>query len=124
MDSITIGVLKRSVQDQFGVATKGGCEAIIHSIKCALNLHPNWVVLQLDMVNTFNLMSKGSYLKNFVQHVGASYNSSSLLVHFMHSSLLRFIVIIIVKVMSQSSHLAWGLSWAWKIIRIGTKPRI
>jgi hypothetical protein len=26
---------------QFGVASKGGCEIIIHGIKCTLNLHPN-----------------------------------------------------------------------------------
>jgi len=40
--------------------------------------------------------------------VGTSYNSSFLFVHFMHLSLLCFIIIIIVKVMSQSSHLPWG----------------
>jgi hypothetical protein len=44
---------------QFGVVTKGGCETIIHGIKCILDLHPNWVVLQLDVANTFNLVSKG-----------------------------------------------------------------
>jgi hypothetical protein len=30
---------------QFKVATKGGCEIIIHGIKCTLDLHPDWVVL-------------------------------------------------------------------------------
>jgi hypothetical protein len=44
---------------QFGVVTKGGCEAIIHGIKCTLDLHPNWFVLQMDMANTFNSVSKG-----------------------------------------------------------------
>jgi hypothetical protein len=29
---------------QFGVATKGGCEVIIHGIRCTLDLHPDWVI--------------------------------------------------------------------------------
>jgi hypothetical protein len=44
---------------QFKVITKCGREAIIHSIKCTLNLHPNWVVFQLNITNAFNLMSRG-----------------------------------------------------------------
>jgi hypothetical protein len=43
-----------------------------------------------------------------MEHVGTSYNSSPLFVHFMHLNLLCFTIIIIVKVMSQSSHLPWG----------------
>jgi hypothetical protein len=30
---------------QFKVATKGGCEAIIHGISCNLNLYLDWVVI-------------------------------------------------------------------------------
>jgi hypothetical protein len=41
--------------------------------------------------------------------VRTSYNSSPLFVHFMHLSLFYFIIIVIMKVMSQSSHLPWGL---------------
>jgi hypothetical protein len=41
---------------QFGVATKGGCEVVIHGIKWTLDLHLDWVVLQLDVANTFNSM--------------------------------------------------------------------
>ncbi len=44
---------------QFRVAIKGGCEAIIHDISCTLDLHLDWVVLQLDMANAFNLVSRG-----------------------------------------------------------------
>jgi hypothetical protein len=44
---------------QFGVTTKGGCETIIHDIRCTLNFHPNRVVHQLDVANTFNSMLKG-----------------------------------------------------------------
>jgi hypothetical protein len=36
----------------------GVCEAVIHGIRCTLDLHPNWIVLQLDMANTFNSMSR------------------------------------------------------------------
>jgi hypothetical protein len=43
---------------QYEVTTEGACEAIIHNIKCSLDFHPNWVILQLDMVDAFNLMSK------------------------------------------------------------------
>ncbi len=44
---------------QFGIAIKGGCETVIHGIKCTLYLHPNWVVLKLDMANAFNSMLRG-----------------------------------------------------------------
>ncbi len=43
---------------QFAVATKGGCEAIIHGIRCTLDLYLNWVVFQSNMANTFNMVSK------------------------------------------------------------------
>jgi hypothetical protein len=45
--------------NQFEVAIKGGCEIIIHGIICTLDLHPNWVVLQLNVVNAFNLVLRG-----------------------------------------------------------------
>jgi hypothetical protein len=38
---------------QFGIATKGGCEIVIHDNKCTLDLHLDWVVLQLDVANEF-----------------------------------------------------------------------
>jgi hypothetical protein len=44
---------------QFRITTKGGCEIIIHGIWCTLDLHLDWVFLQLDVVNTFNSMSRG-----------------------------------------------------------------
>jgi len=44
---------------QFRVAIKGGCETVIHDIRCTLDLHPDWVVLQLDVANAFNSVSKG-----------------------------------------------------------------
>ncbi len=45
---------------QFGVVMKDICEVIIHDIKCTLNLHLDWVILQLDMANVFNLVLRGA----------------------------------------------------------------
>jgi hypothetical protein len=42
---------------QFSVAIKGGCKAMVHGIHVTLNVHPDWVVLQVDVVNTFNTIS-------------------------------------------------------------------
>ncbi|KAL2653584.1 hypothetical protein R1flu_021712 [Riccia fluitans] len=39
---------------KFGVATHGGCETIIHGLRATLDLHPDWVVLQVDIQNAFN----------------------------------------------------------------------
>jgi hypothetical protein len=43
---------------QFGIATKSECENVIHGIKCTLDFHLDWVVLQLD-VNAFNSTLRG-----------------------------------------------------------------
>ncbi|KAL2653717.1 hypothetical protein R1flu_021845 [Riccia fluitans] len=43
---------------QFGVATHGGCETIVHGLRATLDLHPDWVVLQLDIRNAFNIVSR------------------------------------------------------------------
>ncbi len=32
---------------QFGVATLGGSEMVVHGVKVMLDLHPKWVVLQV-----------------------------------------------------------------------------
>ncbi len=42
---------------QFGIITKGDYEAIIHGIRCILNHYLDQVVIQQDVVNTFNSMS-------------------------------------------------------------------
>ncbi len=54
-------------------------------------------------------VKKGHISKTSCNKWGYHKNSSPLFVHSMHSSFLCFIVIVIVKVMSQSSHLPWGL---------------
>jgi hypothetical protein len=50
---------------QFGVVTKDDCEAIMHDIRYSLNFHLDWVILELDVINTFNLMSKGVIFQKF-----------------------------------------------------------
>ncbi|KAL2634242.1 hypothetical protein R1flu_005721 [Riccia fluitans] len=42
---------------QFGVVMRGGCETIIHGLHATLDLHPDWVVLQVDIRNAFNTVS-------------------------------------------------------------------
>jgi len=44
---------------QFSVVIHGGCKIMVHGVRTMLNLHPNWVVLQVDHVhNAFNLVSR------------------------------------------------------------------
>jgi hypothetical protein len=38
----------------FGVATLGMCETMVHGVRPILNLHLEWVVLQVDVQNIFN----------------------------------------------------------------------
>jgi hypothetical protein len=42
---------------QFGVAIKGGYEIVVHNIRITLNIHLDWVVLQVDITNVFNIIS-------------------------------------------------------------------
>ncbi len=79
----------------------------------ALSAHQTFTPIRLFFNQTWKTPSiqckKGSYVKNFVQQVGTSYNLFPLFVHYMHLNLPFFIVIIIVKKMSQSSLLPWEL---------------
>jgi hypothetical protein len=36
------------------VDVKAGCEAMVHGIQAELNVHPNCVVLKVDIANAFN----------------------------------------------------------------------
>ncbi len=55
---------------QFWVVIKNVCETIIHNIKCTLELHPNWVILQVDVANTFNSVSRGVIFLKLHEVVG------------------------------------------------------
>jgi hypothetical protein len=94
-------------QHQFGITTKGGCETIIHGIKCTLDLHPNQLVFQLDVANAFNLVSRRVIFQELRVVGGDIIQLILSFVHSMHLNLPCFIVIVIVMVMSQSSHLSW-----------------
>ncbi|GJP43967.1 hypothetical protein CLOM_g3365 [Closterium sp. NIES-68] len=45
---------------QFGVAVPAGIEVMAHAVQSALSLHPEWVVLQLDVANAFNSVSRAA----------------------------------------------------------------
>jgi hypothetical protein len=37
---------------------KGRCEAMVHGNQAILDVHHDWVVFQVDIVNTFNSISR------------------------------------------------------------------
>ncbi len=39
------------------MAVRGICEVVVHNNQVALNVHLDWVVVQVDMVNIFNSIS-------------------------------------------------------------------
>jgi hypothetical protein len=88
---------------QFGIATKGGCEVVIHGIRCTITLHPNWVVFQLHVANTFNLVLKrvifqklcavGGNLIQFIPFVHAFYAFESPLFYNHHNCEGNIIII-------------------------------
>ncbi len=47
-------ILVSFVAYQFGMVVRDGCEAMVHYIRGVLDVHLNWVVLQVDVVNVFN----------------------------------------------------------------------
>ncbi len=51
---------------KFGVAIKGGCEAMVHNMRTNLNIHLDWVVLQIDITNAFNIISHKIIFQNRV----------------------------------------------------------
>ena len=47
---------------QTGVGVRGGCEAIVHAARAALEKHPDKWLLQVDFINAFNCADRGSTL--------------------------------------------------------------
>ncbi|CAI6010743.1 unnamed protein product [Closterium sp. NIES-65] len=45
---------------QFGVTVSAGIEVMAHTVQSALSLHPDWVVLELNVANAFNLFSRSA----------------------------------------------------------------
>jgi len=66
---------------QFGVTMFGGCKTMVHGVKATLNLHPKWVVLHVDVWNTFNLVSRTTIF----QELRSFIDFSHLFVDFMHA---------------------------------------
>jgi len=94
---------------KFKVKTKGGYEIVFHGIKCTLDLHRNQTIIQLDVTNAFNSVLRGVIFQKLRVAGVTSYTSSLLYMQFMHLNLHCFTIILIMKAMSQSSHLPWGL---------------
>jgi len=59
---------------------KGRCEVVVHIIRVALNVHPDWVVLQVDVVNIFNSILH----KAIFQKLRAARGQLSLFFLFVH----------------------------------------
>jgi hypothetical protein len=60
-----VKLLQHISPHQFGVVTKGGYETVMHNIRYNLDLHLDSVILELDVVHTFNSMSKGVIFQKF-----------------------------------------------------------
>ncbi|KAL2613331.1 hypothetical protein R1flu_025023 [Riccia fluitans] len=80
---------------QFGVATRGACETIIHGLCATLDLHPDWVVLQVDIQNAFNIVSREGLFRELRAATGSldqlfpfvcSFYARRLLLYFSHCS--------------------------------------
>ncbi len=78
---------------QFGVVIRGECKAMVHGIWITLNIHPNWVVLQVDVANAFNFISCEAIFQKL--HVAGG--QLSLLFHFVHINFLCSLAIIPLK---------------------------
>lgn len=73
--------------DQFAVATPAGCEAIALGIRCISEVHPSYALLQVDISNAFNTVSRAaifeglraSPMANLIPFVRSFYSSPALL---------------------------------------------
>jgi hypothetical protein len=94
---------------QFKVAIKGGYETIIHGIKCTSDFHPDWVVLQLELINAFNSVSRGVIFQKLRVIGGDIIRIIPFVRAFYAFESSLFYIIVIMKAMLQSSHMSWGL---------------
>ena len=53
---------------QHGVATEGGSELVTHNVQLLLDANPDWVLLQTDMSNAFNSVSRSHLLDQVTEH--------------------------------------------------------
>ncbi|CAI5529659.1 unnamed protein product [Closterium sp. Naga37s-1] len=66
---------------QFGVAVSVGIKVMAYAVQSALSLHPDWVVLELDVANAFNSFSRSS-LFNALRDSHSSASSMPSPLHF------------------------------------------
>jgi hypothetical protein len=73
---------------QFGVATPGGCEAVVHWVRAHLDVHPDHVLLQTDVENVFNCIHRSTIfselrerMPQLVRFFRATYGFESRLVY-------------------------------------------
>ncbi|KAL2629177.1 hypothetical protein R1flu_013863 [Riccia fluitans] len=66
---------------QFGMATRGGYETIIHGLWATLDLHPDWDIFQVDIKNAFNTVSREALFRE----LRAATGSLDKLFPFVHS---------------------------------------
>jgi hypothetical protein len=52
--------MEHFIPRQFGVTICGRCKIMVHGVRMMLNLHPNWVVLHVDVFNAFYLVSRST----------------------------------------------------------------
>ncbi|KAG6555109.1 hypothetical protein Mapa_003144 [Marchantia paleacea] len=48
---------------QFGVTTTRGYEAVSLGTRALLDIHPDWIILQVDVENAFNNVSRASIFR-------------------------------------------------------------
>ena len=70
--------------NQLGVGVRGGAEAIAHAVSEAVKVDPNRWVLQVDLVNAYNVVDRGVVLDEVANHfpeclawAGTCYGASS-----------------------------------------------
>ena len=54
---------------QLGVGVRGGCEAIVHTVRKVLEADPTLLCLQADLVNCFNLVDRQVGMEEVVEEV-------------------------------------------------------
>ena len=72
---------------QMGVATPGGIESIVHSVRLALHKDPNLVCISLDFSNAFNSVDRGLIYQQLLKHFPSLV--PYFLAHYGHPSQLR-----------------------------------
>jgi hypothetical protein len=74
------------------VVIKRGSEAVVHGIWAALDVHLDWVVLQVDVANAFNIVFHIVIFLKFTLQLGSCLSSYLSSIPFMFLSTLFFLI--------------------------------